>query len=219
MKTNRLAIILLLLVMACVPITEPEPVEILPPECFGFDPDDEFEIISVNYCLDAPWITTSRDGLIQVVPDGFEIVNILENADGYPDNWTDRARIEYDQYSCEFQVHNGVTGINGAWGYRQTAEVEAGCHLLKATGYSWINDPKIQNITNYYLLGYVNGEQIGAPIFSTQGEFEIIFPVMLESGEVTFAVLVGIAWATPGEGSYLDLVGIGLLAVLDGFCD
>ena len=215
MITNRLVIILLLLVMAYV-LTAPETSI---PDCFGFDPDGEFEIISVNYCLDAPWTTTSRDGLIQAVPQDFEIVNIQENADGYADNWTGRARIECDQYSCEFQLHNGVTGINGAWGYRQTVEVEAGCHLIKASGRNWTNDPKTQNVENYYLLGFINGEQVGAPIIVTQGDFEIIFPMMLEAGEVTFDILVGVAWATPGEVSYLDLEGIGLLAVPDGFCD
>lgn len=207
---------LLLFVIGC---TATQPVDNDPAPCFGFDPDGEFEIVSENYCLDAPWTVDDDDGLIQAVPDGFEIVNIQENADGYADEYTDRARIECDQYSCEFQLHNGVTGLNGAWGYRQMIDLQVGCYLLKVSGRGWTNDPKTANVTNYFLMGYVNGEQIGAPIISTQGAFEIIFPVMLESGPVTFSVLVGIGWATPGHNSYLDLQGVGLLAVPDGFCE
>ena len=213
--TKIIALSLLLFVIGCAGSLPSE--DTSPVSCFGFQPDD-FPIVSDNYCLDTPW-TTANVGLIQAVPDGFEIVNILENADGFQDEYTDRARIECDQYSCQFQLHNGVVGLNGTWGYEQTVEVEAGCHLVKATGYNSTNDPLAANEMNYFLLGYVNDEQIGAPIIATQGPFEIIFPVMLESGEVTFTVLVAVGWATPGHNSYLDLIGLGLLAVPDGYCN
>jgi hypothetical protein len=189
-----------------------------PQECFGFDPNGEFEIVSDNYCLDGPFTVSSDIGIIQAVPDGFKMVNRLENADGYADEYTERARIKCDTYSCEIQIHNSVVGINGYWGYRQAVNVEPGCHLIKATGLGGVNDPP--NAMNYQLLVYVNDELIGQTTFPMQDEFAEIFPVWIsQGGDITYTVLVGVAFASPGHNSYVDLLGLGMLAVSDGHCE
>lgn len=186
--------------------------------CFGFDPDVDV-IVSDNNCLDDGWTVDHDISIIQAVPDSFSLVNKLENVDGYVDDGTAPARIECDKYSCQIQVHDGVSGIDGLWGYEQTLTVDPGCYLIKVTGHSWINDPRTGNILNYALTAYIDDQQVGEGVYHTQGALEEIFVVLVGSRrEITYSALVGVGWATPGQSSYVDLIGLGLLAVSDDHC-
>lgn len=204
-------------VVTATPDDVPQPTMTDDQRCFGFDPDID-EIVSANYCLDDGWTVANRS-IIQAVPDSFFLINVLENVDGYADDYTDRARIECDEYSCQFQVNNGVGGIDGAWGYGQVVDVEQGCYLIKVSGHSWVNDPKISNVMNYSLTAYVDDEPVGEGVYDTQGTFEAIFPIeIVHRREITYSVLIGVGWATPGHNSYIDLIGLGLIAVPDDYC-
>ena len=186
--------------------------------CFGFDPDTDV-IVSDNYCLDVGWTVDAHNSIIQAVPDSFSLINKLENVDGYADDGTAPARIECDDYSCQIQVHDSVTGIDGLWGYEQTIAVDPGCYLIKVSGHSWVNDPKIRHELNYTISAYIDDQQVGEDVYRTQGTLEAIFPVMVEATQqITYSVMIGVSWATPGHNSYIDLIGLGLLAVPDDYC-
>ena len=188
-----------------------------PVVCFGFDPTQD-DIISDNYCLDGPFTVDADVSILQTVPDRFEIVNILETIDGYPDEYTDRARIECDRHSCEFRLNNGVNGIDGSWGFSQIIDVEPGCKLIKASGHAWVNDPP--NEVNYAILVYVNDDLIERVGINQQGDFEIIVPILIrQNGAIKFSVLVSVAYATPGHNSNLELFGAGMLDVDNDYCN
>ena len=210
---NKFIVLLLVLLIACMPDIDTPDNDM---SCFGFDGD--YPIVSANPCLDGPWTDNPKDAIIQSVPDGWQLTNILENADGVEDDLTAPFPIECDEYSCTIEFHNSVTGIDGITQLDQDIEFEPGCKLWKVTGFSQINDTRNEN--NFVVSAYVDGEIISQQELPRQGEFELIYPFMIEEGgSHNVSVQIAALWGTAGHGSKFHLIGLGILEVPADFCD
>lgn len=184
-------------------------------DCYGFSGD--YPVVSANPCLQAPYTADIENSTIQAMPNGWSIVNILENADGVRDEFTARARITANGFGLTFELHNGVTGIDGQWGYEQTIEFEPGCYLWKISGHNGINDPP--HDYNFTIAAYFDGVEISQQIIPAQTGFELIYPFeVTAAGDYSVRWLVQALWGTAGHGSKIDILGAGVLAVEPEYC-
>ncbi|HEB26895.1 MAG TPA: hypothetical protein ENI05_03820 [Porticoccus sp.] len=208
---RRLVIILLLLVAACAP-----QLSIPTGDCYGFTGDEQ--VVSANHCLQPPYTIDTSNPIIQAVPDGWQLTNELVNADGVRDKYTDRARITSNGFGLTFELHNGLFGIDGRWGYMQDVTLTPGCYLLKVSGHGYINDPP--NQTNYAISGYFDEALISQQLLPLQSGFELIYPFSIVD-ENTYPIrwMVDALWGSAGHGSQVDILSAGVLSVDSGYCD
>jgi len=208
----RLLLTLILFSIALGCVTAPEEVLI---DCYGFTGNEQ--VASVNHCLQAPYTTATDNATIQAAPDGWQLINELVNADGVVDEYTARARITANGFGLSYELHNGVTGINGRWGYGQMVELDTGCYLLKVSGHGYINDPP--HSYNFTLSGWFNAELISQQVLPAQDGFELIYPFMVTvGGEYPFRWSIDALWGTAGHGSRIDILGAGVLKVDSDYC-
>lgn len=206
-------IIVLIVLSACAP-TPDIPLETPVVACYGFT--DGLPILSANPCLRGPYTTDTSIGIIQAVPDGWTIHNVLANADGNVDDTTGLARITASAVTME--LHDAVNGVNGAWGYSQDVNLSPGCHLWKVSGRGWINNPPHPD--NYVIAMYVDGVLVGGGEFPMQDEFEMTAPFTVEhTGSYNIRFAVSALWGSSGSSSTVDILGAGVLEVSDDYCD
>ena len=208
---RKLIIVLLLFVIACAP-TPPPP----PSDCYGFT--DGKQVVSTNHCLQPPYTVDTASSVIQSVPDGWQIINELVNADGVKDKSTGRARITANGFGLTFELHNGVYGIDGHWGYGQMLDLRAGCYLLKVSGQNSVNDPP--HDYNFSVSGWFDAGLISQQVLPTQSGFELIYPFdVVAAGEYPVRWSLDALWGTAGVNSKVDILGAGVLSVDAGFCE
>lgn len=209
MNKIRFAIIILIFIAACTSAP-------LPGDCYGFTGDEP--IVSTNHCLKPPYTVDTDNPVIQVVPDGWALVNELVNADGVRDEYTDYARITANGFGLNFELHNGVWGIDGKWGYEQDIIFKRGCYLLKVSGRNFVNDPPRQD--NYAVSGYFDEGLISQQVIPAQSGFELIYPFEVATpGEYPVRWSIDALWGTAGHGSRIDILGAGVLIVDSGYCE
>ena len=208
---RKLIIILLLFVIACAPTPSVDT-----GGCYGFT--DGEQVVSANHCLQPPYTVDTEIAIIQAVPDGWQLINELVNADGVKDKHTARARITANGFGITYQLHNGVFGIDGRWGYGQMIELDAGCYLLKVSGRNWINDPP--NSQNFGLSGWFDAALISQQVLPVQDGFELIYPFeVVIAGEYPVRWSLDSLWGSAGHGSKVDILGAGVLSVDAGYCE
>lgn len=184
--------------------------------CFGLSAEDQ--VVSFNPCLRAPHSYDPTEAIIQAAPEGWDVHNVLENADGYEDEWSEKARITFSGSGLTFMIHRGGESIDGQWGYAQQVTLTTGCHLLKVSGRGLINDPP--HVSNYSIKGYLDGMEIGSSHISLHDGFEIIFPFSVAvQGVYQIKWMLCLDWATAGEGSFVDIHSAAVLSVEDGYCE
>ncbi len=213
---RKLTIILLLLfVIACAP-TPP----VSTGDCYGFT--DGQQVVSANHCLRLPYTVDTSNAIIQAVPDGWQVINELVNADGVRDKNTARARITSNGFGLTFELHNGIFGIDGRWGYGQMIDLRRGCYLLKVSGQNGINDPPHGYnfaVSGWFDAGMISQQIIPAPDPEQEG-FELIYPFeVVTAGEYPVRFMIEALWGTAGHGSQIDILGAGVLAVSEGYCE
>ncbi len=209
---RKLIILLLLLVVACAPVVPPVSIA----DCYGFT--DGEQVVSNNHCLQPPYTMDTASSVIQAVPDGWQLINELVNADGVKDKNTARARITPNGFGLTFELHNGVYGIDGHWGYGQMIDLDAGCYLLKVSGRNSVNDPP--HDYNFALSGWFDAALISQQVLPAQSGFELIYPFeVVVAGEYPVRWSIDSLWGTAGHGSKIDILGAGVLSVSDGYCE
>lgn len=207
MNKIKVAIVILIFIAACTSA---------PVECYGFTGDEP--IVSTNPCLQAPYPADNNEPIIQVVPDGWQIINELLNADGVRDEYTARARITSNDAGITYELHNGLFGIDGHWGYGQMIDLRRGCYLLKVSGRNWINDPP--HSYNFSVSGWFDTGLISQQVLPAQDGFELIYPFeVVVAGEYPVRWSIDALWGTAGHGSKVDVLGAGVLSVGDGYCE
>jgi hypothetical protein len=155
--------------------------------------------------------------IIQAVPEGWQIVNLLQNARGEQDEQTAYMKITPNGFGLTFQINDGLTGIDSQAGYVQTVELEPGCYLLKVSGRNWINDPPHPD--NFTISGYVDDVIISQQDIPAQDGFELIYPFeVTTTGEYSIRWMVQALWGTAGHNSKLDILGAGVLLVDADYC-
>ena len=185
-------------------------------DCYGFT--DGEQVVSANHCLQPPYTVDTDIAVIQVVPDGWQLINELVNADGVKDKQTARARITSNGFGITYEIHNGVFGIDGRWGYGQMVELDVGCYLLKVTGWNWINDPP--NSHNFGLSGWFDAGLISQQVLPVQDDFELIYPFEVTvAGEYPIRWSLDALWGSAGHGSKVDILGAGVVSVDDAHCE
>lgn len=208
MNKIRLVIIILMFIAACIPAPQTD-------DCYGFT--DGQEIVSTNHCLQSPYTVDTGNPVIQAVPDGWTLVNELTNADGVRDEYTAHARITSNGFGLTYELHNGVWGIDGKWGYEQDIIFKRGCNLLKITGWNGVNDPP--HSYNFAVSGYFDEGLISQQVIPAQSGFELIYPFEVTTpGEYTIRFMIEALWASAGHGSKIDILGAGVLSVENGYC-
>jgi len=109
--------------------------------CNGL-PGDGFVIENSNPCLIGHVKSQAEDGTVQCRPEQFVLYSKAANIDGYPDGYSAHAGILCSGIGFLFPV----SGINGEWGFTTVpTTLDAGCHILKMTGTTNINDPDNPN--------------------------------------------------------------------------
>lgn len=187
-------------------------------DCYGFT--DGEQVVSENHCLQPPYSVDTNNPVIQLIPDGWTIHNILQNADGYKDEHTGTSRITSEGAGLTFQMHNGVNGVDGQWGYSQNVKLSPGCYLLKVSGRGWINDPLPGHETNFVINGYFDEGLLQQELLQRQDGFQIIYPfVVVERGTYNLRWMVQGLWGSAGDSSKADVLGAGVLAVDSGYCE
>jgi hypothetical protein len=186
-------------------------------DCVGFDPT--LTIISGNPCLRDAKVSIEND-VHQMVPDQYNLFSIptirMEDGSIVTDDYSAHALISCGEDGCLVDVHNGLMGINGIWGYTQTIEYQ-GCALLKLTTNERINDPIWGQAKNYSVNFYIDGELAWFGQAVRQGVHEYAFATLL-SGTHEVSMTYQIAFATPGEGSELYLYSWGVYSVDNSWC-
>ena len=207
MNKIKVAIVILIFIAACTSA---------PAECYGFTDGDQ--VVSANHCLQAPYTIDTDIAIIQVVPDGWQIVNELVNADGVKDKNTARARITSNDAGITYELHNGLFGIDGRWGYGQMIDLRVGCYLLKVSGHNSVNDPP--HWYNFSLSGWFDAALISQQVLPAQSGFELIYPFEVTvAGEYPIRFSIDALWGSAGHGSKVDILGAGVLSVSAGYCE
>jgi hypothetical protein len=211
---NRIAIILLFIIaIACAPLPEDTDNH----DCYGFH-NVNVPIVSINPCLRGDYTTDLNHPTIQAVPSGWQLYNVLTDADGAKTLYVERARIIPNEFGLTVIPHNGMWGIAGKWGYTQAIDFDIGCYLLKVTGRGYVNDPRQEQ--NFAVSGYLGVDRLSQQVLPRQDGFELIFPFEITwAGERQIRFLIEALWGTAGHGSEIDILSAGVLKVGYGYCE
>lgn len=183
--------------------------------CWGISDSDD--VVSYNPCLRGPYITDQNQGIIQAVPDGWQIYNSITNADIVQDEYSAYARITANGFGLTFELHNGKLGIDGKWGYWQNVNLQPGCYLLKVSGHGWINDPP--NGSHYAINCYLDDVLLSQQVLPMQEQFQLIYPFKIDlSARYMVRWTLQAMWASAGHGSMVDITSAAVLAVDSGYC-
>jgi len=185
--------------------------------CVGLDPT--MTIISGNPCLQDAKVSTEND-VHQMVPDQYTLYSVptirMEDRSIVTDDYSAHALISCGDDGCLIDVHNGLMGVDGIWGYTQEIDYQ-GCALLKLTTNERINDPIFGQMKNYSANFYIDGELVWFGLGKRQGIREYTYATVL-SGTHEITMSYQVAFATPGEGSELFFYSWAVYAA-DGWCE
>ena len=189
----------------------------LPDSLYGIGEQDV--VVSSNPGLVGTYQVNFEEGITQLVPEGWLSYNDITNADGLEDQYSARAFIGKRTAAGGLTVflHNGVTGIDGSWGYSQVVDLDPGCYLLKVSGHGWINDPP--HGANFLIAGYLYEALLSKQKLPMQKQFQLIYPFQIDkSGDYLIRFVIQALWATAGHGSMVDVLSAAVLAVDEGYC-
>lgn len=183
-----------------------------------------FPIINENFCLNNPKTDEKEDkGIQQDSFDGYDSYSVaLDGAGRGPLIPGSTARHTYMQAFPGY-LEIFIQGSAGQWGLSQSVQLDSGCHMLKLSGDSDINDR--YHPYNYHLAAsvyYPANEallMIGKHNIPLHGPIKRIFIFWVDAPQLVqingfFIALYGDA----GENSTVGFTGFQLLPVPPGFC-
>lgn len=180
--------------------------------CRGI-PEPPLQVMSDDYCLFSAPVTLMHS---QTIPRAWAINNLLENVDGFADDYTGYAAIMPFAPTGEFPPERGyqwsIEGRNGSWGLSQEVAVPAGCVVVKARWSARILElvsiNRGRTIGLRAELGDYVLDTIYFPIAPDTNEW--IWPIMTNGGDMLLTVFVQANYATAISGTEIVLHSAGL---------